>query len=160
MTAGAKGFWAGVVVTAVLAGIVASTTRFEAFVRATGGDQLLLDARLDESRLGRAINIPVATLGEASFVKRSYLLLSTYDFALRVRPGVVGGPGQAVQALTVSVELPGTVTATNATRLAGHTAFWATVPVEGLELHTRTIQWLPIAIVVVALLFTGFYQRS
>ncbi len=160
MTAGAKGFWMGVAFTAILAGFVLSTTHFEAFVRATMGDQLLLDARGDESRLGRAINLPVATLGEASFMKRSYLLITTYDFALRTRPDGGTGAGSAVQGLTVSVELPGAVTSTNATRLAGRTAFWTTVPAEGLVLHTRVIQWIPIAIVIAAVLLTGVLQRS
>jgi len=159
MTGGLKAFWLGVAFTAVLATLVLSTTRFEAFVRATLGDQVIVDVRGDESPLGRITNLPVATLGEAAFVKKSYLLMTTYDFSLRARREA-GRSGPGAQDFSVSVELPGTVTATNATRLTGRTAFWTTVPAEGVVLRTRAIQWIPIAIVLLTILVSGFVRRS
>ncbi len=160
MTVWAKGFWIGVAAGFVLAGILASTTRFEAFVRVSSGDRLLLDARVDEPAFGRVINIPVATLGEVALVKRSWLVATTYDFHLGFRPEVSPGPGRAVQDVGVSVFLPGTVTATNATRVAGGVAMWETIPIEGIQVRTRAIHWVPIVLVLAVAAFLGIRRRS
>ncbi len=155
----AKGFWTGAVLTGVLLGI-AMSARVDAFVRATTGDQIVLDARVDEGPLRRAVNIPLATLGDVSVGKRSYLFVTTYQFTLHLRPDRESGSGRAGDGLTVSAQLPGTITATNAPQIAGGVAHWPTVPPEGLELHTRAVQWLTIVLVLAAFLLTGVYQRS
>ncbi len=160
MSAWAKGVLVGIVVGVVLAEIVASGTRFEAFVRVSAGDRFLLDMRLDEPVVGRVVNIPVAMLGEASFGKRSWIVATTYDFFLRLRPELAPGPGLAIQELEISVGLPGTVTATNATRIAGRAAVWETVPPEGIQLHTRAIHWVPILFVLVVGTLLGRRRRS
>ncbi len=159
MSPWAKGFWTGAFVALVLVGIAASTTRFEAFVRVSSGDRFLLDLRLDEPVVGRVINIPVATLGEASFAKRSWLVATTYDFFLRLRPEVAPGPGRAIQELEVSVGLPGSVTATNATRVSGRAALWEMVPPEGLQIHTRAIHWVRVVTIALAAAVIGIIRR-
>lgn len=144
-----KGFLAGVVATLVLVAIGAGTTRFEAFVRVTSGDRFLLDARLDEPALGRVLNIPVATLGEASFAKRSWVIGTTYEFHLQLRPEVAPGPGRAIRDLEVSIRLPGRPAFTNATRYAGGAAVWETLPADALRLRTRAVHWLRILVILI-----------
>jgi hypothetical protein len=156
MTGWAKGFWIGALLVGILVAVV-GTTRVEGFVRITPADQLVLDVRGDESALSRVVNLPVGTLGETALVKRSYVLVQTYDFTLRLRREVVEAE---IRGLTVTVHLPGTVTATNATEVTGGIARWATVPPTGLELRTRAIQWIPIMVVLVAIVGTVVFSKD
>lgn len=141
-----------------VAAITAGGTRFEAFVRVAGEGRFLLDARLDEPAVGRLINIPAATLGEAAFAKRSWVVASTYAFSLRIRPELA--PGRAVQDLQVSVRLPGRVTSTNATRVAGGLAVWESVPARGLSLRTVAVHWVPLILLAVVAGFFAYRRRS
>lgn len=159
MTAWVKGFWVGALLVGLLVAI-AGPARFEGYFRATTSEQLILDIRGDESPLGRATNLPVGTLGEAAFVKRSYVLFHTYAFTLRLRPDLVEGSGIGIAGLTVTAQLPGTPTATNATEILGQTARWATIPPSGLELRTRAIQWGPVAIALGAIVATVMFSKD
>lgn len=141
MNAWVKGFAVGAIAGLALAILLAGGTRFEAFVRVAASGRYLLDARLDESALGRVINLPVASLGEASVVKRSWFLATTYHFVLLLRPEVAPGPGREVQELQVSVTLPGRATSTNATRITGGTALWEALPDVPLYLDTTAVHW-------------------
>jgi len=156
MAAWAKGFWIGALLVGLLVA-VAGRTRFEGFLRIAPDDQLVLDVRGDESPLGRVVNPPVAAVGEAELVKRSYVLVQTYDFALRLRREVVEA---GIRGLTVTVQLPGTTTATNATEVVGRTARWTTIPPTGLELRTRAIQWVPVTLLVLAIVGTVVFSKD
>ncbi len=156
MTGWAKGFWIGALLVGLLVA-VAGGTRFEGFLRITPADQIVLDVRGDESALGRVVNPPVATVGEAALVKRSYVVVQTYDFALRLRREVVEA---GIRGLTVTVQLPGTITATNATEVEGRTARWATIPTTGVELRTRAIQWVPVTLLGVAIVGTIVFSKD
>lgn len=157
MTAWTKGFWIGAALVAML-GIVGGSTRFEGFLR-IAGDQIVLDVRGDQSTLGRVINPPIGALGEASLVKRSYVIVSTYDFVLRLRPEIMTESGGTLSGLTISAQLPGTTTATNATERIGTMARWTTIPSDGVMLRTRVILWVPIAVVIAAILLSAFARR-
>lgn len=156
MAVWAKGFWIGVLLVGLLVA-VAGSTRFEGFLQITPADQIVLDVRGDESALGRLVNPPVAAVGEAVLVKRSYVLVQTYDFALRLRREVVEA---GIRGLTVTVQLPGTTTSTNATEVVGRTARWATIPANGLELRARAIQWVPVTLLVVAMVGTVVFSKD
>lgn len=146
MTAWSKGFVTGVIVAVGLVAVLAGGTRFEAFVRVAGGGRLLLDARLDEPIVGRVVNVPVGALGEAAFRKRDWILLTTYEMALRIRPEAASGAGRAVQDLQVTVRLPGYVVATNADRAGGGSATWDAFPAAPAHLRTLAVHWLRVAL--------------
>lgn len=142
-----RGFLVGAAAALAVVAVVAGGTRFEAFVRvAGGGGRLLLDARLDEPIVGRVVNVPVGTLGEAAFRKRDWILLTTYEMVLRIRPEAAPGAGRAVQDLQVTVRLPGYVLATNADRTGGGSATWDAFPAAPARLRTLAVSWLRVAL--------------
>ncbi len=142
----------------VVAVLLAGGTQFEAFVRIAGSDQVLLDARVDEPVVGRIVNIPVGSLGDASLGKRTWLVATSYTFTLRLRPEVAPGPGRALSGLQVSVRLPGGVVSTNATRVTAGTAVWDALPPDALHLRTLAVHWVRV-IILVAMLAAGIGIR-
>ncbi len=159
MTPWAKGAVAGLAVGLLIA-FWAGNTSVDAFVRVTGDGQLLLDTRVDESVVGRLVNIPVASLGELSVSKRTWLLATTYVFTLRVRPELASGSERPLTKLMVNVRLPGQVLATNASRVTGGTAVWEGIPADALQLRTVAIEWARVAILGVALVLGLRLRRS
>lgn len=157
MTSQRKGILTGLLAGLVIAWL-AGGTHFEAFLRVTGGGQYLLDIRADESALGRIVNIPAASLGETSLLKRSWIVASTYVFTLQLRPEIAPEPGRAITGLAANVRLPGRVVATNATRVAAGTAIWDTLPPEALYLRTLSVHWAAV-IILVAVLAIGLGAR-
>ncbi len=145
MTPGARGLLAGIAAGLLLAGLTGGT-QVEAFVRVTAGGPYLLDTRVDESAVGRIVNVPVASLGEVSVLKRSWIVASTYAFSLRIRPEVMPEPGRPLSGLQVSVRLPGRVIATNAPRVAAGSALWDMLPPDALLLRTVTVHWVRVVI--------------
>lgn len=158
MSPWAKGFFSGAVVVLVLLSLLAGGTQFEAFVRVAGGGQYLLDVRVDEPAVGRIVNIPVGSLGEAAFVKRSWIIATSYAFTLRLRPELAPGPGGAISGLQVSVRLPGRVLSTNATHVTAGAAVWEAMPAEALRLRTLAVHWV-IAVILAAALALGVGVR-
>ena len=149
MSVAIRGFILGLVVGLLLAALIGGGTQFDAFARVMGDGRLLLDARLDESAIGRITNLPVGTLGDATFTKRTWILATTYGFVLHLQPEVTPGPARLVQGLQVSIKLPGQVTATNATRVAAGTAVWETLPPGELLVRTRAIHGGRILVVLI-----------
>ena len=159
MTPWAKGALAGLAVGLLLA-FLAGHTSVDAFVRVTGDGQPLLDTRVDESVVGRLVNIPVASLGQLAVSKRAWLVVTTYVFTLQVRPELVPGPERPLARLLVNVRLPGRVLTTNATRITGGTAVWEGVPADTLQLRTVAVEWVRVAILVVFLVVGLGLRRS
>ncbi len=159
MTPWAKGVLAGLAAGLLIA-LLAGSTSLDAFVRVTGDGQYLLDTRVDESVLGRIVNLPVAALGEVSFQKRAWLVASTYAFTLRVRPELARGPERALSGLLVNVRLPGRVLTTNATRVQAGTAAWEGLPPDTLHLRTVAVHWVRLVILLAALAVGLGIRRS
>src|SRR5258708_16760120 len=147
MTPWAKGALAGLAV-GLLITFWGGKTSVDAFVRVTGDGQPLLDTRVDESVVGRLVNIPVASLGELSVSKRVWLVATSYVFTLRVRPELASGPERSLTKLLVNVRLPGRVVTTNATRVTGGTAVWEGFPADALEPRTVAVEWARVAILI------------
>ncbi len=159
MNAWLKGALLGFLLALLAVGWASRATTFEAFLR-IGSDRAVLDLRLDESPVGRATNIPTAVLGETSLTKRSWLIVTTYEFALRLRPDAGPEISRAVRGLEVTTNLPGRVVATNATRTSGRTAVWDTLPAGPLEVKTRAIHWGRIVVLgVLAAAITALGRR-
>lgn len=150
MSTWAKGFVVGAGAMFVVAVLIGGT-QFDAFVRITGSGQALLDTRVDEPAVGRIVNIPVGSLGDASVGKRTWLVATSYAFTLRLRPEVAPSPGRALSGLQVSVRLPGRVVSTNATRVTAGTAAWDVLPPDALHLRTLAVHWVRVIILVVLL---------
>ncbi len=153
-----RGFLSGAAAVLILVLFLTGGTQFEGFVRVAGDGQFLLDIRVDEPAVGRIVNIPIGSLGEAAFVKRSWIIATTYAFTLRLRPEVAPGPGAAVSSLQVSVRLPGRAMSTNATRVTAGTAVWEALPAEALRLRTVAVNWV-LAVALAAALALGLGVR-
>jgi hypothetical protein len=159
MTPWAKGVLAGLAVGLLIA-FLAGSTSVDAYVRVTGDGQPLLDTRVDESVVGRIVNIPVASLGELSVSKRAWLVATTYAFTLRVRPELAREPERSIAGLLVSVRLPGRVLTTNATRVTGGTAVWEGLPTDALHLRTVAVEWMRVGILFLFLVVGLGLRRS
>lgn len=158
MTPAWRGFILGVAL--ALAGwlLLGGGTSADLYARVGPGGRYLLDARLDESAVGRLTNIPAATLGEVTLSKRSWLLVTSYQFALRLRPDVAPDAA-ALRSLEVSVRLPGRVVATNAARVSAGTAMWEGLTGEALVLRTRSVHWLRVAVLALILVAAVVFGR-
>src|SRR3972149_5306847 len=132
-----RGVGVGFILGLLLAAGFTRSTALETFARIGTDGRLLLDARGDESTVGRVRNLPVAVLGEASFAKRSWLVVTTYDFTLRLQPDVAPALAGAVGSFEVVVTLPGRVRTSNAPRMSAGTALWDTLPAGPLRVPTR-----------------------
>lgn len=137
-----RGFAVGALAALAAALLLGGGSGTDIYARVTSGGGYLLDARLDESALGRAVNIPAATWGEASFRRRSWLVLTSYAFTLRLRAEVTPGAAKTLRDLQVSARLPGRVVATNASRVNSGTAVWDALTAEPLILRTRAVHWV------------------
>lgn len=159
MTPWSKGALAGLAV-GLLAAAWAGNTSVEALVRVTADGQPLVDTRVDESVVGRIVNIPVASLGELSVSKRTWVVATTYAFTLRIRPEVAPGPERALSGLLINARLPGRVVMSNATRVSGGTAVWEGLPPDALTLKTVAIEWARLGILALFLAVGGALRRS
>ena len=160
MTRWWSGFAAGLVVAAVAWSVAgAGRTRADIFARVGAGGRYLLDVRLDESALGRAVNIPAATLGEATLTKRSLFIVTDYAFSLSLRTDMTPETRGALRGLEVSVRLPGSPRGTNATRVTAGTAQWEALGAEPLQFRTRTVHWFRIALLAAAFALVMLFGR-
>ncbi len=153
----------GFILGLLLAAVFTRSTAFEMFARIGTDGRLLLDGRGDESTVGRVLNLPVAVLGEASFAKRNWLVVTTYDFTLRPRPDVAPGLAGTAGSFEVAVTLPGRVRNSNAPRMSEGTALWDTLLEGPLRVQTRTVHWgrlVLTAIIIAALLLLGRGGKS
>ena len=158
-----RGVGVGFILGLLLAAVFTRSTAFEMFARIGTDGRLLLDGRGDESTVGRVRNLPVAVLGEAAFAKRSWLVVTTYDFTLRLQPDVAPALAGAVGSSEVAVTLPGRVRTSNAPRMSEGTALWDTLPEGPLRVQTRTVHWgrlVLTAIIIAALLLLGRGGKS
>lgn len=154
MNGWSRGAGIGVILGLLLAGVLTRSTTFQTFARVGTEGRFLLDLRGDESPVGRVFNLPVAVLGEASFVKRSWLVVTTYDFTLRLQRDVAPALAPAVRSLEVAVTVPGRVTNSNAPRVSAGTAVWEALPAGPLRVQSRVVHWgrLVLAAIIVAVL--------
>lgn len=153
-----RGFAAGALVGLAAAELLAGGTATDIYARITSGGSSLLDARLDESALGRAVNIPAAAWGEASFRRRSWLVLTSYAFTLRLRAEVTPGAARALRDVQVSARLPGRIVGTNASRVRSGTAMWDALTIEPLVLRTRAVHYFRAAGILL-LIVVGVTRR-
>src|SRR3989442_3893939 len=147
MTPWAKGAFAGLAVGLLIA-FWAGNYLVDAFIRVTGDGQPLLDPRVDESVVGRLVNIPVASLGELAVSKRVWLVVTTYVFTLRVRPELAPGPERPLTRLLVNVRLPGRAVTTNATRVTGGNGAWEGMPPGPPDIRPLAVREGRVAILV------------
>jgi len=153
-----RGFAVGALVALAAAEFLGGGASTDIYARVTSGGGYLLDTRLDESALGRAVNIPAAAWGEASFRRRSWLVLTSYAFTLRLRAEVTPGAARALRDFQVSARLPGRVVETNASRVNSGTATWDALRTEPLILRTRAVHYFRAAGILL-LIVVGVTRR-
>src|SRR3990170_2158447 len=112
---------------------------------------------------GVGVGFILGLLLAASFAKRSWLVVTTYDFTLRLQPDVAPALAGAVGSFEVVVTLPGRVRTSNAPRMSAGTALWDTLPAGPLRVQTRAVHWgrlVLTAIIIAALLLFGRGGKS
>jgi SAM-dependent methyltransferase len=111
-------------------------------------------------RQQRFFNPGIATLGSLRLTKRSWGLLTTYSQELGVAAVRLAQQAGTQINLRVSLDIPGTVVAANATGREGRTLVWSAIPQEGpMQARARTINW-PVALFGAAVIAATVWLRA
>ena len=153
-------FWLGVAVTYLLLTLTASSTTLDVDVVPAEGNSVALTERVDAGPLSRFFNPGIATLGSLRLTKRSWGLLTTYSQELGVAAVRLAQQAGTQINLRVSLDIPGTVVAANATGREGRTLVWSAIPQEGpMQARARTINW-PVALFGAAVIAATVWLRA
>jgi hypothetical protein len=143
-------FWLGVLISSAVLIAGTTATTFDADVTAGESQPVRLDQRVDQGALSRLLAPTSLTLGSVRLTKRGWGLVSTYSEEITVAGGRASARAGIPMDLRVTLEMPGTVVATNATGREGRTLMWAALPPGGtLRATTRAVNW-PLAALLVA----------
>lgn len=135
-------FWIGVAVTYIVLTLNASATTFDVDVVPTEANGLGIAERVDQGPLSRLLHPELGTLGALRFTKRGWGILTSYGQELTVTAARIAQQAGAPVTVRVDVQVPGTVTGTNATGREGRALVWAEIPKDApLWVRTRTVNW-------------------
>lgn len=143
-------FWLGVLTSSAALVVSTTATTFDADVTAGESQPVRLDQRIDQGALGRLLAPTSLTLGSVRLTKRGWGLVSTYSEEITVAGGRAATAAGIPMDLRVTLEVPGTVVATNATGREGRALVWTALPQGGaLRATARAVNW-PLAALLVA----------
>ena len=136
------GFWIGVAVTYVVLTLNTASTAFDVDVVPTEANAIGVVERVDQGPLSRMLAPTLGTLGTLRFTKRGWGILTTYSQELTVTAARLAQQAGTSVGVRVSLQVPGTITGTNATGRDGRTLVWGQIPPEAtLWARTRAINW-------------------
>lgn len=153
MHSAARAFWLGAAVTAAVFLFTGAST-FD--LDASGDPQaIVVNGRIDQSALGRLLTPDLATLGTVRATKRSWGLVNTYSEQIYVAGARVAQQAGAPVNLRFNLQLPGSVTATNATARDGRLLVWTAIPADAtLWAHSWAVNWPIVLLLAVAIALT------
>jgi hypothetical protein len=155
-------FWIGVIVTYIVLTFSTFSTTVDADVVPTEATGIGVAERVDQGTLSRLRSPGLGTLGTLRVTKRSWGLFTTYAQELTVTAARLAQQAGTPVGVRVSLELPGTVTGTNATARDGRTLVWNEIPPDApMWARTRAVSW-PVVLagaVSIALTFWGRAAR-
>lgn len=144
-------FWLGVVVASAVLIITTTATTFDADVTSGEGQPVQLVQRVDQGALSRLLAPAALTLGTVRLTKRGWGLVTAYTEEISVAGGRLATQAGVPLDLRVTLEIPGTVVATNANGRAGTALVWTSLPQGApLRAETRAVNWVVIIFLVVA----------
>ncbi len=153
-------FWLGVVVASAAFVVTTAATTFDADVTTGEGQPARLAQRVDQGALSRLLAPAALTLGSVRLTKRGWGLVTTYTEELSVAGGRPATQAGVPLDLRVTLEIPGTVVATNANGRDGAALVWTSLPQDApLRAQTRVVNW-PLIIVLVAAAALSFWPRG
>ena len=94
--------------------------------------------RVDQGPLSRMLAPTLGTLGTLRFTKRGWGILTTYSQELTVTAARLAQQAGTPVGVRVSLQVPGTITGTNATGRDGRTLVWGQIPPDA-PLWARTL---------------------
>ncbi len=154
------GFWAGVVAASVVLIITTTATTFDADVTTGEGQPMRLVQRVDQGAVSRLLAPTALTLGSVRVTKRGWGLVTSYTEEISVAGGRLATQAGIPLDLRVTLAIPGTVVATNATGREGGALVWTALPQDALlRAATRAFNW-PVIILLVAGAALSFWPRG
>src|SRR5207302_1683161 len=118
------GFWIGVAAAYVVLTLNTASTAFDVDVVPTEANAIGVVERVDQGPLSRMLSPTLGTLGTVRFTKRGWGILTTYSQELTVTAARLAQQAGTSVGVRVSLQVPGTITGTNATGRDGRTLVW------------------------------------
>ena len=154
------GFWIGVAVTYVVLTLNTASTAFDVDVVPTEANAIGVVERVDQGPLSRMLSPTLGTLGTVRFTKRGWGILTTYSQELTVTAARLAQQAGTPVGVRVSLQVPGTITGTNATGRDGRTLVWGQIPPDApLWARTRAINW-PVILFMAAAVALSYWVRA
>jgi hypothetical protein len=154
------GFWIGVAVTYGVLTLNAASTAFDVDVVPTEANAIGVVERVDQGPLSRMLSPTLGTLGTLRFTKRGWGILTTYSQELTVTAARLAQQAGSPVGVRVSLQIPGTITGTNATGREGRALVWGQIPPDApLWAHTRATNW-PVVLFIAVAAALSFWVRA
>ncbi len=148
-------FWLGVAVSSAVFIITAAATTFDADVTSGEAQPIRLVQRVDEEALSRLLAPASLTLGSVRLTKRGWGVVTTYSEEISIAGGRLATVAGAPVDVRVTLEIPGTVVATNATGREGRALVWTGLPADApLRAQTRAVNWPLVAFLIAAVVLS------
>jgi hypothetical protein len=135
-------FWLGVLVMGSVFLVSAAKTTYTAEVTVGDTNSLAFGQHVDQGFLERLLQPAALSLGSAQLTKRTWGLVTTYADQVSVATNLLANQAGGPVNLRVTLEIPGTVTETNAAGRDGTALVWTALPA-GTPLYgtSRVVNW-------------------
>jgi len=156
MRRAAGAFWLGAIAAAAVF-IATDGTTFDA--RVTGGEarQVQLVQHVDRGRIGLLLTPEAPAAGGLHLTKRSWGIVTVYTEEVTAAGARFAGAPVDVRLV---LDIPGAVTATNATAREGSALVWTALPAaEPAWVRTRAVNW-PLVVAAAAAIGLSLWLRA
>jgi hypothetical protein len=147
-------FWLGAAAASFVFMITGAATTFDADVTVGESQPLRFAQRVDQAAVSRLLAPSTLALGALRLTKRGWGLVTTYAEELTVARGALSTPAETAGGIRITLEMPGTIVATNAGGRDGRVLVWSPSDMAGetgpLWAQTRAVNWPILAFLAVA----------
>ncbi len=160
MRKGVRAFWVGVAVSGAVF-IFTGATTFDLDGTAAETHTIVMTGRVDQGTLVRLFSPGSVALGRVRVTKHAWGLVTTYTEQIVILGAPLANEAGTPISVQVHVEIPGTVTGSNATSRDGRTLIWTALPVDAiLWAQSRAINWPVVAFLAVAIGLTLWLRED
>jgi len=144
-------FWLGVLVMGGVFLLSAAKTTYTAEVTTDETNALVFGQHVDQGFLESLLRPAALTIGSAQLTKRTWGLVTTYADRVSVATNLLANQAGRPVNLRINLELPGTVTDTNAAGRQGTALVWTELPADTpLYGTSRVVNWPAIVLLGLA----------
>jgi hypothetical protein len=156
-------FWLGAAVASFVFMLTSTATTFDADVTVGESQPLRFAQRVDQAEVSRLLAPSALALGALRLTKRGWGLVTTYTEDLTIARGPLPALAETAGGIRITLDMPGTVVATNADGRDGRLLVWSAGNVAGgagpLRAQTRAVNW-PLVVFLAAAVAVSFWARA